>query len=252
MDVDELAALTADPLQFVGWQFYFDEGTRAAAKDLGLRTVEYYGLGRGGVLGDVSAERVEEVFAFFDHSAVESFWTAARSKADPVAVADAYLRSAYDYADRTFGGVDPAVLSGFAAAARKVAEAAAAGLAPLMEGYRRFPPPDEPARAAYLGAILLRELRGGAHVRAVAQVGLDPPTAAYLEDPGLFASHGYDPALAPEVTDELRSKKARAEELTNAAVAAALSVLDEAERRALAAGALALLAAVSEPVPVAG
>jgi hypothetical protein len=251
VDVDELAALTADPLQVVGWQFYFDEGTRATAKELGLRTVEFYGLGRGGVLGDVDAQRVEEVFAFFDPSAVERFWTSAKSKADPVATAERYLRSAYDYADRTFGGVDRAVLSGFAAAARKVAEATAPGLAPLMDGYRRFAAPEEPARAAYLGAILLRELRGGLHVNAVAEVGLETRDAAYLEDPGLFASHGYDESAAPEVTDELREMKARAEELTNAAVAASLKVLDETERDALAAGALALLAAASDPVPVA-
>lgn len=251
MDALELARTIADPLQVVGYTFYFDAGTRARAKELGLRGVQYYGLGRGGVLGDVDAARVAEVFAFFDDTAVDLFWTTPRATADPVAIAEEYLRSAYDFADRTFGGIDVDVLARFGVAARAVAETSAPGACPLVDGYRRFPAPADPVHAAYLGAIMLRELRGGLHVHAVAAAGLDPRSAIYLEDASLYASHGFREDEAPQVTDELRARKDRAEELTDEAMATALAVLDDAGRDAIAAGTRALFTALSEPVPVA-
>lgn len=253
MDVDalETAAAIAEPLQVVGYSFYFDAVTRARAKELGLRGVEYYGLGRGGLLGDVDAARVAEVFAFFSDDAVEAFWSVPRSKADPTVVAEEYLRSAFDFADRTFGGVEEAVLVDFATAAQVVAGACAPGESPLLDGYRRFAVPAEPVRAAYLGAIELREMRGGLHVRSLARVGLEPASAAYLENPSIFSSHGYGDADVPVVTDELRAKKTRAEELTDEAMAACVAVLDEDAREALVEGATALFAALSDPVTVA-
>jgi hypothetical protein len=64
--------------------------------------------------------------------------------------------------------------------------------------------------------------------------------------------HGYKEGETPVVTDELRDKKRRAEELTDAAVASAFAVLSDAQRESLATGTTAMFAALSDPVPVAG
>jgi len=56
MNTVELADLTADPVQVLGASFYFDALTRARGKESGLNSFEYYGLGRGGTLGNVDTE----------------------------------------------------------------------------------------------------------------------------------------------------------------------------------------------------
>src|SRR5271168_3850461 len=120
---EELATMLADPIQVLGMSFYFDELTKVRGKEHGINVVEFYGLGRAGVLGDVETSVVVDAFTFFDPSFIDSVWTNAKTKADPVVVAAAHVDAAYAFADRTFGAIDTAVLAKFAAAARKVAEA---------------------------------------------------------------------------------------------------------------------------------
>jgi hypothetical protein len=251
MNNHELAAVTADPIQVLGMSFYFDELTKVRGKEHGINVVEFYGLGRAGVLGDVDTSTVIDAFTFFDPSLIDYFWTSAKAKADPVTTARAHLHAAYEFADRTFGGVDAGLLGLFGAAARQVIDAQPLAVCLLVDGYRQFPTPSDPVHAAYLGAILLRELRGGLHIRAVNEADLDIVAACYLQGPEVFALHGYKEDAAPVVTDELRAKKRRAEELTNAAMASAFAVLRDEQRASLAEGAAKMFDALSDPVPVA-
>jgi hypothetical protein len=251
MNTLELSSLTADPIQVLGMSFYFDALTKEKGREHGINVVEFYGLGRGGVLGDVDTSVVADVFTFFDPSFIDSVWTIAKAKADPVAVAASHVDAAYAFADRTFGAIDSTVLANFAAAARKVAEAEPRGVCPLVDGYLQYPAPSDPVHAAYLGTILLRELRGGVHIHAVNDVGLDPMVACYLQDPLLFALHGYKEDATPEVTDDLEAKKRQAEELTGEAVASCFDVLSDEEREALAVGTTSMFDALQNPVPVA-
>jgi hypothetical protein len=251
MNTDELADVLADPIQVLGMSFYFDELTKARGREHGINVVEFYGLGRAGVLGDVETSTVIDAFTFFDPSLIDYFWTSAKTKADPVSTASAHLNAAYEFADRTFGAVDPGLLALFSDAARRVIDAQALGVCLLVDGYRQFPAPSDPVHGAYLGAILLRELRGGLHIRAVADADLDIVAACYLQGPEVFALHGYKEDAAPMVTEELREKKRRAEELTNAAMATALAVLSDEQRDSLAEGAAQMFRALSDPVPVA-
>ena len=115
MNTVELADLTADPVQVLGASFYFDALTRARGKESGLNSFEYYGLGRGGTLGNVDTDVVVDAFTFFHPRALERMWTQAKEKADPIAVAADYVEAAYEFADRTFGAVDLKVLRDFAA-----------------------------------------------------------------------------------------------------------------------------------------
>ena len=83
----------------------------------------------------------------------------------------------------------------------------------------------------------MRELRGCVHIDAVNEVGLSALEACYLQDPMLFALHGYVEDEAPDVTPDATAKKARAEELTSSMMSDCFSVLDDEERQHFADGA---------------
>lgn len=250
MNSTELADVTADPIQMLGMSFYFDPVTRARGKENGLNSFEYYGLGRGGTLGDVDADVIVEAFTFFHPRVLERMWTQAKEKADPAATAADYVQSAYAFADRTFGAIDEQVLRDFAAAAHKVAAAVERGHHQLVDGYKQYEVPTNPVHAAYLGCILMRELRGCVHIDAVNEVGLSALEACYLQDPAIFTMHGYVEDETPTVTPETEAKKVRAEELTSSLMAECFSVLSDVERQHLADGALAMFAALAAPVAV--
>jgi hypothetical protein len=246
----ELADVTAGPVQVLGMSFYFDPLTGARAKESGLNIYEYYGLGRGGTLGNVELADVVEAFNFFHPRMLERMW-AATERADPVAVAADYVQAAYEFADRTFGGVDERVLREYAAAAHKVAASVESGHHQLVDGYKRYDVPTDPVHAAYLGCILMRELRGCVHIDAVNEVGLSAVEACYLQDPMVFTLHGYVEEETPTVTPLSAAKKVRAEELTSAMMAECFSVLSDEERQHFADGATAMFAALRDPVAVA-
>jgi hypothetical protein len=251
MDTLELSQITADPIQVVGLSFYFDPGTNERAREHGLHRFQFYGLGRGGVLGDVDRTTVERAFTFFDPGAYDFFWDDAREKADPVETASAHVQAAYEFADRTFGAIPVELLARYATAAHKVINSLAVGQHLLVDGYRQYPVPESAVHAAYLGAILMRELRGGVHIVAVQSVGLSPLEACYLQSPDGFRMHGYRDEDVPAVTEEHRTLKVQAEERTNAMMAECFSVLSDQERRDLCDGALAMFDALSSPVAVA-
>src|ERR1700689_2749438 len=244
----ELADVTADPIQILGMSFYFDPVTRERGKESGLNSFEYYGLGRGGTLGNVDLDVVIDAFTFFHPRTLERMW--AREKADPATVAADYVQAAYVFADRTFGAIDEPVLRDFAAAAHKVAAAAEHGHHQLVDGYRQYAVPGNPVHAASLGCILMRELRGCVHIDAVNEVGLSAVEACYLKAPRIFTLHGNAADEPPEATPESPAKKVRAEELTSELMAACFSILSDNERQYLADGALAMFAALKAPVAV--
>jgi hypothetical protein len=244
----ELSAAVADPIQLLGLSFYFTPTTTQRAESLGLNVFEFYGLGRGGVLGDVDYDMVFEAFTFFSPSAMDMLWTQSCTKADPMETARQHLHAAYAFADETFGAIPVAVLEGFAHTAFKVANAAPTGRHALFDGYKKFPVPSSPVHAAFLGAILMRELRGGVHIDAVREAGITAAQAAYLQDPFIFKLHGYGEDDVPRVTPELEAKKQRAEALTTAGVAAYFEVLDDDDRQFLYAGATAMREALKAPV----
>lgn len=251
MNPEQLSTQIAAEIQVLGMSFYFDPVTKARARTHGLNSVEYYGLGRGGVLGDVDTQAVFEAFTFFDDSALDFLWTQAKVKADPVAMARDYLLAAYDFADRTFGGIDAATLARFGASVRRVIDQVEPGRCALVDGYRRFEAPKDPVHAAYLATILLRELRGGLHIEAVKEVGLSAKEAAFVQDEGIYKFHGYDEASAPAATPELVAKKQSAEDLTTAKEAACMAVLSSDECDLVADVSGLMFAALSSPVEVA-
>jgi hypothetical protein len=109
------------------------------------------------------------------------------------------------------------------------------GAMALFAGVRAEPVPEDAPAAAIHQAMVLREMRGSAHLAAITTVGLPMSVAHAIkrpEDVELFG-WGDEP---PTVTDEARALHARAEGLTNEALAGPFATLTDAQVAALIAG----------------
>ena len=246
MNSYELETTVAAPIQKIGMSYYFDPQTAAHGSVHDLNMFEFYGIGRGGVLGDVSASTVADAFWFFHQRAIDGLWNPATAKVAPELGASEHLQAAYNYAERVFAELPEQTLRGFADATQKVLSAVPAGLYPLVDGYRNFPVPVESARAAYLGSILLRELRGGVHIDATREFSITPSEACFISNEMIFKLHGYKDEDAPERTTELESRMRQAEEMTTKVMAGFLDVLSDAERAAFAKGVEAMDVAIKK------
>jgi hypothetical protein len=251
MDALAAARATAAPLNELGSAFYFSPQAAARAGAIGLDVFLLYAGGRGGILGDRTSAEVDEEFFFFKPGMITLMVEAARASADPAAIVEAHLGAADDYARATFGGTDPAAVAGFDAAARAVVDTLPSGSWPLVDGYRSAGLPADPVASAYRQTVILRELRGGVHLDAVVAAGLTAAVACQFDrGDDYYALHGFsDDDRVPE-TPELLATRVAAEEATDVAMADLFADLDTGQRSDLAAGAGALFAALSEPVPV--
>jgi hypothetical protein len=247
MDARELAVALADPIQSLGAAFYFADGTRERAGAQGLNVYQFYGLGRAGVMGNVEPAVVREAFAFFHPDVIDVIYSQPRDTHDPAGIAAAHLDAAFAFADQNFATLDSELLEGVVDATRRVIDGVEVGRYPLVDGYRRAAATGV-VHGAYLAAIQLRELRGAVHIEAVARAALTPVQACYLQDPSVFALHGYHDEDVPVMTADLPARKERAEAFTDESMAQYLDVVDEAARASLLDGVRAMAAALAGPV----
>lgn len=251
METTLCAQELAGPMGTVGMMYYFDKGTVAAGKEIDLDVVSFYALGRGGVLGDIPAEEVDDIFFFFKTGAIAAMYGGGRAKQTADVGARAHLVAAENYARRTFGAVPTSTLEEFNAAAAALIATLPSGRWPIFDGYRNYEMPTDTVAAAMRYSILLRELRGGVHTDAVKAAGLTPAEACFLDHDGAyFALHGFQEDDKPTVTDELRERRLAAEADTTVRMAALLEAVSAEQRAALVAGASALSAALADPQPV--
>ena len=217
-----------------------------------MDVITFYAGGRGGVLGDVEAVEVDRIFYFFKTGLVASMVEKGRVGADRDTTVATHLDAANDYADATFGGIPTEVLRSFSSASRALAGSLPAGRWPLVDGYLAQPAPADAIHEAYYWAIVLRELRGGVHTDAVVDAGLSAAEACQLDRGGAyFGLHGYGDEDRTEETEELVARRLEAEADTSNRMAGLLEVLGDAQREALARGAIALHDAVTAPVAAA-
>jgi hypothetical protein len=216
----------------LGGSFMRSREAKAYNEETGWPGWGPYMRGRCGVLGDVNADVVTAAAGFFPAEVVRESWEHGRE------VPAAYTARRYTHVCQEHGRRK---LAGFAGADRLaelmaavVGHADVAG-APLFAGWRVVRlPADGPARAAQL-AHVLRELRGARHLTAVQATGLTPLEAMLsggsqlVPDGAAQARYFGWPEPYPEVTDELRTRRAQAEELTDELTAPAFAVLTEAE-----------------------
>jgi hypothetical protein len=240
---EELVRRTGPVIGDLGWQFYFTTETVARGARHGLDAVEFYVVGRGGVLGDVEWQVVASAFGYFNPAAVETLWRKASALLSPREAGREYLAACHDFGRLHFADLDG--LDEFCAAAEEVHAAAGAAACPLYAGLGAEPlAEDLPARAMQL-VTTLREHRGGVHLIAVVAAGLRPLVAHYLRRPEMMEMFGWQGDDIPITTNDDVEKLMDADRLTDLLVLPAYAVLDTAERAAFAEG----LERMQEAVP---
>lgn len=216
----------------IGAAFYFHPDTLARGKEAGLDGFRLYVLGRGGVLGDVEPGVVHAAFGYFHTDLIDRIWNTARERMSPREAARLYFSCGHELGRAKFADIDG--LDGFVDAASEVIGAVEGASMPLFAGMRAEPVPEDAPAAAMHQSMVLREMRGSAHLLAVAACGLQTPVAHAIKRPGDVAMFGYDEA--PEVTDDDRARWHRAEELTDELLEPAYAGLSDGQATALVNG----------------
>ncbi len=236
MDTAEVVQAVAGPMGTGGAAYYFSPNTLAKGKELGLKGMQFYMLGRGGLMGDVAAPVVESAFGYFAGSMVDKIWESASQVSTPSAAAAASLECLAELGRENLADVEG--LEAYCAAAEKVVATASRAGNPLFAGMAAASLPDDmPARALQLTSVL-RELRGGVHLMAVAATGLDPAVAHAIRRPEMVQPFGYE--TAPDITEADRDLLAKADALTDEMMAGPYASLDDSEAQSLVDGAVAI------------
>jgi hypothetical protein len=201
-------------------------------EQIGLDFFQFYALGRGGVLGDVDGKTVADAFFFFNPDLVASVWDAARAKVSPKDGADHYAKSCAQWGRDALAGVGD--LDTFCKLADRVAQAAEpTPSSSLFTAWRAVDLPDDAeGRAAMHVILVLRELRGGAHVQAVKDAGVPPDIAVATNSPAMLQIFGWGDE--PRDTESYKDALAKAEERTDELVRPAYEVLDQGEQELFA------------------
>lgn len=225
MTPEEAAVASAEAVSGLTARFMLDAATYIHGGSLGFEGMSFYGAGRGGVLGDVDADAVTKAFVFFEPGNVQTQWEAGCKVMAPSKAALEFQACASKWAeDHIPDDVDVATL---ASLAERVASAADATDAPVFAGWRSLPVPASPKAAAIHHMNSLRELRFARHGQAVLSQGIAPKDAVHHRQPHMFAIFGWgDPA---EYSSAVEADWNKAEDVTNAAMAEALSVLSAEE-----------------------
>lgn len=223
MDPREIMAATKQQIADIGAAFYFDPATLERGKGLGLSGMRFYALGRSGVLGTANPAVVQSAFGYFHPDLLAKWLGQAAEVLDPVSAAQAFIECNHEFGRRRFGAVPG--LDRFVAGASQVISAVDGGALTLFAAIRAEEVPDDTPAAAAHQAMVLRELRGSAHLAAVAAVGLRTPVAHAIKRPDDVAMFGYDES--PQVTDADRAAHREAEELTDRILAPSYGALGD-------------------------
>lgn len=228
MNPTAAAEALAEPVGTFGTRWMMSPASYVAAAERGHVGLDFYFRGRVGVMGEVHPDSAIAVLAFFDHDVVREAWQRGPSVENAEVSARHFADLCAEYGrTRLHHDVDLTTLAGLLG---KVVEAADAAGLPLFAAWRGLDVPEDPAGAAAHHLNGLRELRGGAHVAALAVQPVAPLHAVMVKggEPNarLFGHQGD----LPEVDDEIAAKCAAAEAATTATVAATLATLTDGER----------------------
>jgi hypothetical protein len=242
MTNQELLDAVCPTIGEIGAAFYFIPETGAVGKELGLKGMEFYVLGRGGPMGDTPGEAVAAAFGYFKPTMLAGLWEAAAAKVSPRAAGKAHLECAANLGRAKFANVAGlAELVAILDAVNNAADPDGLSLYAAMRAEELAS--DAPGRAMQLVA-LLREFRGSAHLVGLRAAGLASMIAHHVKRPDMVQAFGYTEDEAPTVTDEVHAKLAQAEKITDAIVEPAYAILSDAQRTQLVDGIAALKAAL--------
>lgn len=191
----------------------------------------FYFAGRGGVLGDVDAEVVYSAFGWFAPSVVRPMWEAGVVVHGAREAAARYFTACAAWGRDHLSGVDG--LDRFAELADRVVAAADTSGCPLFAGWKVEPrAADGPGRAMQLVHVM-REWRGANHLVATTASGLGPLQAILSGDGEGQAKFFGWPGPFPAVTEDLRTRRSQAEEITDRLCSPAFEALSATERTEL-------------------
>jgi hypothetical protein len=225
MTPEDAAVATADAVSGITSRFMLDPSTYIHGGGLGFEGMSFYTGGRGGVLGDVTAEDVTKAFHFFHPEQVATNWTASESVMPRDKAAQEFANCAANWAEAKLP--DDLDCARLAELAEKVGNAAGANDIPMVAGWKKLPVPSSPKAAAVFHMNTLRELRFALHAKAVAAQGIEPSAAVLHRQPYMYAMFGWGDI--PENPEPIAADWDKAEAQTNAEFAKALAVLSESE-----------------------
>lgn len=234
MTNEELLATACPLIGELGAAFYFIPETMGVGKDLGLRGMEFYVLGRGGQMGDTDGAAVAAAFGYFKPAFLRGVWEDAKSRVSPRTAGTAHLACCADLSRAKFSGL--ANLDAVVGALDAVNDAADPDGLALYAAIKTETLASDPAGRLLQLVALLREFRGSAHLVALRAAGIDSKTAHFMKRPDMWKSFGYTEDEAPTVTDADHAKMSEAERLTDAIVEPAYAVLTDAQRSTLVEG----------------
>ncbi|HUI49887.1 MAG TPA: hypothetical protein VL119_14435 [Acidimicrobiia bacterium] len=229
MTPEQAAHELRDAIVRVPGRFMTDASTYARGAELGFDGADFYIAGRGGVLGDVSADVVVASFVFFAPGAVHQSWARSASVMPRRQAAREWIEAAHGWAERNLG--DEVDWSACAALLGRIVTAAPVAGAPLFAALRGLEEPEHPSALALHRLNALRELRGALHGAAVLTVGLAPVEAVVVRTPTMLGAFGWpEPHPDPKA---FHDRWALAEARTDRMFGRNLGVLDAEERVAL-------------------
>lgn len=232
-------ALLADPIQHYTRRWMLAPETDQYGRDLGFETgAQFWVVGRGGVLGSCPAEVAAAAIAFEPLHVVRRAWDAVPPGLSHYDVAVHYSGRPIAWAERVLADLDSVALSHIDELGRRVVDAASASLGLLFAGWRLLTPPVTLAGRVGLTIHLLRELRGAAHICAIAACGLTPvdailaaPHPAPRTGPAYAERMGWvGPFRDPS---EVREARLQAEQLTSRILVPAFESLSSDELETL-------------------
>ena len=243
MTPEETAAACAGAVSGLAANFMLDPNTYAAGAEQGFSGLDFYAVGRAGVLGRVDADEVTAAFTFFEPNVVRQNWEQGSAVMDPPEASKAFIAAGHRWATEHLDA-DACDWARLAELQGRV-NAAAPAATKLAAGWRDLPEPDgaDPRALALHRLNVARELRFALHAAAVTGAGISAPEAMAVRSPHMAGLFGWNEL--PDVNDDLRTSWETAEAETDRALAPAYATLSEAERTELVALCAAALGAVA-------
>ncbi len=230
MDALETARAAQPAIEKVPARFMLDRELYARGAELGFSGIDFYVVGRGGVLGPVDADVVAAAFVFFHPDMIRREWEAGTAVLAAPEAAKAFSSHIRRWATGCSDDVDWARLAELVG---PVVQAANPAVAPLFAGWRVLPePPAEEAAALAVHRLnALRELQGARHGGAVLATGLRPNDAMVVSDSNMPpAMFGWQDADLDVDAESVRPRWEQAEAATAVAMAEVYAPLAPAER----------------------
>lgn len=228
MTPDEAVAATKDAVLYLGKAFMTDPATYARGEERGFKGLEFYMVGRLGVLGDVDADVVAATGVFQHPDALRPTWEAGLAVMPVERIVAEYVEACRDWGRARYP--DDADTARLADLLECLVDGAEAYGRPIFAGWRRVPRcADAPGRVNQ-ALFLLREQRGGSHGIAVLSTGLSPVEAMMGRgEIGVFSAgyFGWPPPY-PE-PEPFREPWLEAERLTDDLAARVFTVLSPQE-----------------------